>query len=75
MSLFEEEKNTEYFSLVLDNKVKRIEGDVKRILQMLNNLLTNAIDAVTAVKKTNNNHFNQIINQARWSICWAQRHG
>jgi nitrogen fixation/metabolism regulation signal transduction histidine kinase len=51
VSLFEEEKNTEYFSLVLDNKVKSIEGDVKRILQMLNNLLTNAIDAVTAVKK------------------------
>jgi len=51
VSLFEEEKNTEYFSLVLDNKVKLIEGDVKRILQMLNNLLTNAIDAVVGVKK------------------------
>jgi nitrogen fixation/metabolism regulation signal transduction histidine kinase len=51
VSLFEEEKNTEYFSLALDNKVKRIEGDVKRILQMLNNLLTNAIDAVVGVKK------------------------
>ena len=51
VSLFEEEKNTEHFSLALDNKVKRIEGDVKRILQMLNNLLTNAIDAVVGVKK------------------------
>jgi nitrogen fixation/metabolism regulation signal transduction histidine kinase len=51
VSLFEEEKNTEYFSLALDNKVKLIEGDVKRILQMLNNLLTNAIDAVAGVKK------------------------
>jgi len=51
VSLFGEEKNTEYFSLVLDNKIKLIEGDVKRILQMLNNLLTNAIDAVVGVKK------------------------
>jgi nitrogen fixation/metabolism regulation signal transduction histidine kinase len=50
VSLFEEEKNTEYFILVLDNKVKLIEGDVKRILQMLNNLLTNATDAVVDVK-------------------------
>ncbi len=51
VSLFEDEKNTGYFSLVLDNKVKPMEGDVKRILQILNNLLTNAVDAIVDVQK------------------------
>ena len=45
VDLFEEEKNVKYFTILLDEGITFIEGDVKRVRQILNNVFKNAIDA------------------------------
>ena len=45
INLFEEEKNAQYFSILLDDRIAFVEGDIKRIRQILNNIFKNAIDA------------------------------
>jgi len=45
VDLFEEEKNVKYFTLLLDEGITFVEGDVKRVRQILNNVFKNAIDA------------------------------
>ncbi len=45
VDLFEEEKNVKYFTVLLDERITFVEGDVKRVRQILNNVFKNAIDA------------------------------
>ena len=45
VELFEEEKNVKYFTVLLDERITFIEGDIKRVRQILNNVFKNAIDA------------------------------
>ena len=45
VELFEEEKNVKYFTVLLDERITFVEGDVKRVRQILNNVFKNAIDA------------------------------
>ena len=45
VDLFEEEKNVKYFTILLDEGITFVEGDVKRVRQILNNVFKNAIDA------------------------------
>jgi len=45
VELFEEEKNVKYFTVLLDEHITFVEGDVKRVRQILNNVFKNAIDA------------------------------
>ena len=45
IDLFEEEKNAKYFSIILDDRITFVEGDIKRVRQILNNIFKNAIDA------------------------------
>ena len=45
VELFEEEKNVKYFTILLDKDITFVEGDVKRVRQILNNVFKNAIDA------------------------------
>ena len=45
IDLFEEEKNAKYFSILLDDRITFVEGDIKRVRQILNNIFKNAIDA------------------------------
>ena len=45
VNLFEEEKKAKYFTVLLDDSVSFVEGDIKRMRQILNNIFKNAIDA------------------------------
>ena len=45
VELFEEEKNVKYFTVLLDERITFVEGDIKRVRQILNNVFKNAIDA------------------------------
>ena len=46
VDLFEEEKDAKYFTVSLDSRISLVEGDIKRVRQILNNVIKNAIDAV-----------------------------
>ena len=45
VDLFEEEKKANYFKILLDDQIIFVEGDIKRVRQILNNVFKNAIDA------------------------------
>ena len=45
VDLFEEEKEANYFKKILDDRIILIEGDKKRMRQILNNIFKNAIEA------------------------------
>ena len=51
VDLFEEEKNVKYFTVLLDERITFVEGDVKRVRQILNNVFKNAIDATKDCSK------------------------
>jgi len=49
IDLFEEEKKAKFFKILLDNQITFVEGDTKRVRQILNNVFKNAIDATKDV--------------------------
>ena len=49
VALFEEEKKAKYFKVLLNDNVLFLEGDIKRMRQILNNIFKNAIDATKDV--------------------------
>ena len=53
VGLFEEEKKAKYFTILLDDQIAFIEGDIKRVRQVLNNIFKNAIDAIKNSPKPN----------------------
>ena len=53
VDLFEEEKNANYFTVLLDDRIINIEGDIKRVRQILNNVFKNAIDATKGCSNPN----------------------
>ena len=49
VDLFEEEKEAKYFKVLLDDNFLFLEGDIKRMRQILNNIFKNSIDATKDV--------------------------
>ena len=45
IDLFEEEKKSKHFTVLFNERSAFIEADIKRVLQILNNIFKNAIDA------------------------------
>ena len=53
VDLFEEEKKANYFTILLDDQIVFVEGDIKRVRQILNNVFKNAIDATKDLPNPN----------------------
>jgi len=53
VDLFEEEKKANYFQTTLDDRITFIEGDIKRVRQILNNVFKNAIEATKDLPRPN----------------------
>jgi nitrogen fixation/metabolism regulation signal transduction histidine kinase len=53
VDLFEEEKKANYFTMLLDDQIVFVEGDIKRVRQILNNVFKNAIDAIKDLPNPN----------------------
>ena len=53
VDLFEEEKKANYFKTILDDRITFIEGDIKRVRQILNNVFKNAIEATKDLPRPN----------------------
>ena len=53
VDLFEEEKKANYFKILLDDQIIFVEGDIKRVRQILNNVFKNAIEATKSLPNPN----------------------
>ena len=53
VDLFEEEKKANYFKTILDDRITFIEGDIKRVRQILNNVFKNAVEATKDLPRPN----------------------
>ena len=53
VDLFEEQKKANYFTILLDDQIVFVEGDIKRVRQILNNVFKNAIDATKDLPNPN----------------------
>jgi len=51
--LFEEEKKAKYFTILLDDQIESVEGDIKCVRQILNNIFKNAIEATKDLPNPN----------------------
>jgi len=69
INLFEEENKAKYFTMLLEDKYAFIEGDIKRVRQILNNIFKNAIDATKDLPNPNITITSKLLTNSHKQYC------